>query len=358
MIEWLFVDDVPGDRSSFVDALEVADVLRIKAISGLEAKDMLGARSLAPAGILMDVDLSNEQGMQGTGLGLAFDMRSAQYRGALSSFPIIRFSLREAVEQNVGHDASSDDVFDLKIYKDDVRVDDHVALIQCWMRGTSAIYAAIGTDVALLSATGVTESQWEMWGDASFVDELRYADRAHLKAACFVRLIRIPGLLIDESLLGTRLGIAPGSEGYAAILNELEAIRYTGIGAEFFKRWWARGLEMWWDQEINPDVPLSGATVTERVKQLEARFGDLQPLMMPESSPGNRPWRLCSLSVERSGAFIPIDPVWAVPFRPRVASADWADPTYAALGVAAKDADNPRIDQDELVRQMKRYRRL
>ncbi|QQR39458.1 response regulator [Devosia rhizoryzae] len=357
MIEWLFVDDVPDDRASFVDALEIANILQIAAISGLEAKSMLADKRMAPAGVLMDVDLSNEQGMQGTGLGLAFDIRSAQYRGALPSFPIIRFSLREVVKQNVGHDTSSDDAFDLKIYKDDVKKDGHLSSMQCWMRGTSAIYAAIGPNVDFLNAAGVTASQWEAWGDVSFVDALRYADRPHLKAACFVQLISTPGLLIDETLLATRLGVAPGSTGYAAVLKELEVFRYTGVGADFFPRWWARGLEVWWDQEINPDVPLSGASLSERVTELQARFGEFQQLSMPESSPGNRPWRLCSLSMERSGEFLPVDPIWAVPFRPRMLPAEWADPTYAALGVAAKDADNPQLDGGELERQLKRYRK-
>ncbi|MEO5713853.1 MAG: hypothetical protein ABIT37_10240 [Luteolibacter sp.] len=357
MIEWIFVDDVPGDRASFVDALEIPDVLRLTAISGLEAKSRLGAKEFAPAGVLMDVDLSNEQGMQGTGLGLAVDIRSAQYRGATPSFPIIRFSLREAVEQNVGHDASSDDSFDLVIEKDDIGTGSRVSVIQGMMQGTSAIYAAVGANVDLAGATGLTAEQWEAWGDSTFVDELRYADRAHLKAGCFARLIRDPGLLIDEALLGTRLGVDVGSDKFQALRDFLEPIRYSGAGSSFFHRWWARGLDAWWDTEIDSDVPLSAATITERLEGLKSKFGELSPLVMPENSPGNRPWRLCTLTMERSGSFLPVDPLWAVPFRLRNPSGDWADPTYAALGVAAKDADNPRIDQAELGRQMKRYRK-
>jgi hypothetical protein len=355
MIEWIFVDDVAADRASFVDALEISDVLRLKAISGLEAKNRLGARTLTPAGVLMDVDLSNEQGMQGTGLGLAVDIRSAQYRGAVPSFPIIRFSLREAVEQNVGHDASSDDSFDLVIEKDDVS--GKVSTVQGMMRGTSAIYAASGNDLEFENAIGLSAEQWDAWGDPAFVDELRYADRPHLKAGCFVRIIRTPGILIDEPLLATRLGIDSASEGFEALQAALDPIRYTGIGSEFFRRWWARGLEAWWDGEINSDMPLSAATTAERLESLRSLFDELSPLAMPEESLGDRPWRLCTLTLERSGEFVPVDPLWAVPFRPRSAPSDWADPTYAALGVAAKDADNPRIDRAELQRLMKRYRK-
>lgn len=354
MIEWIFVDDVPEDRASFVDALSIPDALDVTAISGLTAKDLLSAKQLQSAGVLMDVDLSNEQGMQGTGLGLAADIRSSQYRGSSPPFPIIRFSLREAVEQNVGHDVTSDDTFDFVIEKDDVT--GKVADIQQKMRGSSDIYSAIGPECDLLKATGLSADQWSSWGDTAFADDLRYADRAHLKAAQFVKLIRLSGILIDPALLATRLGLDAASKGFQDVLDALAPTRYAGVGADYFPRWWARGVEAWWDAEVDGDLPMSAATIGERIERLSSKFSGLSPLILPPTSLGERPWRFCSLSMERSGEFVPVDPLSAVPYRLRGSRPDWADPTYAALGVASKDGDNPRLDKDELERLMRRYR--
>lgn len=65
----------------------------------------------------MDIDLSNESSTKESGLGLTADIRAAQHREVIPTFPVVRFSYRDKVAANIGRDHSSDDSFDLKIDK-------------------------------------------------------------------------------------------------------------------------------------------------------------------------------------------------------------------------------------------------
>lgn len=139
-MEWFFVDDTKDDRQSFAEALSLGDDLRVSAISGGEAREKLASRSLNPDGILMDIDLSNETGLADNGLALTAGIRAAQNRNDIASFPIVRFSYRARVAENIGHDPSSEDYFDLAIDKDGLSAPGVTLEVQNKLRGTAEVY--------------------------------------------------------------------------------------------------------------------------------------------------------------------------------------------------------------------------
>jgi CheY-like chemotaxis protein len=356
-MEWLFVDDAKDDRQSYAEALSLGDDLRVTAISGGEARERLTAKSLTADGVLMDIDLSNETGQAENGLALTAAIRAAQNRGDLAPFPIVRFSYRVRVAENIGHDPSSDDFFDLPIDKDGLSAPGATHQVQNTLRGMAEVYAAVADKSAGPALMGLDAERWALLGHSTFDDDLLYANRPHLKAGIAVRALENPGLLIDDRLLAARLGVDLWrSEGSAALINELSPAAYNGVGAEFYRRWWARALELWWADTLEVEEPLAAYTIAERVGILADTFPDLAPLTMPAESPGNRPWRLCTLTLEKTGGFIPVDPEYGVPYRPRSPLPDWLDPTYAALGPAIKHAEDPRLDREELARQKARIR--
>lgn len=118
MTSWWLVDDSPEEATSFAQNLSKEEALSIVYTSVKDAAAALDNGTLEAAGILMDVDLSNETGRKQTGPGLSQDIRVAQQKQTIPPFPIVRFSLRDKVLQNIGRDSSSDDLFDLKIEKD------------------------------------------------------------------------------------------------------------------------------------------------------------------------------------------------------------------------------------------------
>ena len=343
---WLFVDDSKEDRNAFADALSAGNIISVEALSATNIRDRLAENELEADGLLMDIDLSNESARKESGLGLTADIRAAQHRNVTPSFPIVRFSYRDKVAQNIGRDPSSHDYFDLNVEKDGL----NVAAVQTMLVGATAVYAAVHQHGTSAGAFGLDEDKWSQWGNVGLEEELRVADRAYLKARLIIQAIVLPGLLVSEELLAARLGIDLAlSSGWPKVCEAVSSFRYSGVGAEHFPRWWARGLEMWWETRAS-DAPLAATTIAERHVQLSSEFFDLVPLTMPAVSPGDRPWRHCELTMEQRGEFLPIDPSRAVRFRAHVHHSEWLDPTYAALGPASKHAEDPRLDQNDLKR--------
>jgi hypothetical protein len=349
---WLLIDDSPEEAAAFATSLSASDVLTILPIGAQEAAAAINTRTFSPAGVLMDVDLSNEAGSQQSGPGMAQDIRVAQQKQVLPGFPIVRFSLRDKVLENIGHDSSSDDIFDLKIEKDGLSTPDAQSAAQAKLIGVRRLYDALSQEGAqLLEILELTEEQWSLWGSTAFQSDFDIGDRVHLKAGPLVRMIIHPGLLIDEDMLAVRLGVdRPNSNGWKTLTDELAHYAYRGVASECFTRWWARGIEDWWQEKIGADAPLAGCTITQRTELLMAVIGDLAPLQMPTGSLGDRPWRYCLLSKEARQQFIPVDPSRAVKVKPRSIMPSWLDPLYAALGIALQNREDPRLDKEDLKR--------
>lgn len=350
--DWLLIDDSPEEAAAFATSLSKDDALKIVAMGAQEAAATINAGNFSPSGVLMDVDLSNEMGSQQSGPGMAQDIRVAQQKRAVPGFPIVRFSFRDKVIENIGHDSSSDDIFDLKIEKDGLSTPDARFAAQEKLIGVRQLYDALNVEGAdLLNILGLTEEQWYQWGSSAFQSDFDIGDRAHLKAGPLVRMLIHPGLLIDEDMLAVRLGVdLQNSKGWETLAGKLAPYTYRGVASECFPRWWARGIEDWWQEEIGADAPLAGCTIAQRTELLSAIVSDLVPLQMPKGSLGDRPWRYCLLSKEALQQFIPVDPARAVKVKPRSGMPPWLDPLYAALGVALQNRNDPRLDKEDLKR--------
>ena len=122
---------------------------------------------------------------------------------------------------------------------------------------------------------------------------------------------------LGERLLAIRLGVDLEASGDAwnALKSALGQASYSGLGAEGFDRWWARGIEAFWFS-IDPESHPHQLTVSERASRLKTRPGleRVVALELSEESPGDRYWRVCTLSKEK-GRFLPLDPRYAVPRR-------------------------------------------
>lgn len=352
MAEWLLIDDSPEEAAAFAKRLSDGTAFSVIHMKAQAAAAALGAGSLAPAGVLMDVDLSNEMGRQQTGPGMSQDMRVAQQMQAIPAFPIARFSLREKVLESIGRDSSSDDIFDLKIEKDGLSNDSLLESARDKLIGVREIYDVLQSGASdLPEMLGLNGDLWSQWGSTAFQYDFDSGDRVHLKASPVVRMMVHPGLLIDEDILAFRLGIdRTASPGWAAMVDSLAEYAYSGVAAASFVRWWARAIEDWWQDKLLSDAPLAGCNIDQRIAHLSNYFSDLVPLKMPKGSLGDRPWRYCLLTKEQRQEIIPVDPARAVKMRPRSPMPTWLDPLYASLGVALQNRDDPRLEKGDLSR--------
>jgi hypothetical protein len=352
MSSWLLIDDSPDEAKAFAQNLAHGDLLPIEYISASAAAEALGSGTLKPAGVLMDVDLSNELGPQQTGPGMSQSIRVAQQTQSLPPFPLVRFSFLNKVLESIGRDSSSDDIFDLKIEKDGLSNSTVRDAARSKLVGVRQIYDALERgEQNLLSVVGLSEDHWNLWGSSAFQSDFEVADRVHLRAYPLIRLLIHPGLLIEEPILGLRLGVdARASPGWTALVETLSDFTFRGVAKDCFPRWWARGIEQWWQEKIGGTLPLAGTEIEQRVELLSKSFAKLVPLTMPKGSMGKRPWRYCLLSREQRYELIPVDPARGVKIKPRSPMPSWLDPLYASLGAALQNRDDPRLDKEDLKR--------
>lgn len=364
---WAFVDDQTSEAQSFADSLGEGDLgILVKPLTPAEAREQLLTNRWAPAGVLMDVQLSAVHGELGTGPGIAQDLRSKQRAKDVQEFPIVRFAWPQPVAKYVGGDPASEDLFDLEIGKEELL--QSLLRVQSQLRGVREVYdALLGKPILETSAIGellgLTPAELETWSDSSLHNRLA-ANRQiapHVAAQILMRgLLLSTGLLIEEPILAFRLGVDRESSGQAwlDLKQKLSAIKYKGIAHASFERWWARGLEEWWLDLDGGASSLPALTISERVGKLRKRLElDLMPLAMPRGSAGDKPWRACALTLEASpSAWVPVDPSAGVRLTPRVELPPWIDPQYATLGQAMRARNEDlRINCADLDRIAKKF---
>lgn len=353
-MQWLFVDDSSQERTVLAGDLTSGD-LEVVPISGKDARARLADRTLAPAGILMDIELGNETGFLEDGLSLTAAIRADQNREVIGSFPVVRFSRRTKVAEYVGSDSSSDASFDWAVEKEVISSPEKRRQVQRNLIAFAQVYETVTGTVSLPEAMGLDSDQWALFGHSSLTERFRTLDRDHLKAGLVVQAIVTPGVLIDLDLLTIRLGIrAEASEGWEKLQRELEAYSYRGAGSATLQRWWARGVEFWWEDRFGSDDPLSGLEVEERCSRLSTAFGAFKAIDPVAVSPGKRFWRFCSITKQEYGEILPVDPEFGVPMTPRTPPLGWEDPLYAALGPAGQRREDPRLDAEAIERIQRR----
>lgn len=358
---WIFVDDNLTAAESFRDALSGGDTpLAVRILAPSEAQKALLTGQISARGVLMDVDLSGEAGVYGTGLGLAQDIRAKQKSGNVAEFPVIRFANRAPVQKNVGGDPASDDLFDDKIEKTEVGAD--LGEVQRRMTAAEAIYAGLdqieerGAEDGLLAFLGLTAAAAEDWLHPAFLSRLvdGHVQATHVAAGTFCRTcLYASGLMVDKSLLLLRLGISQtlGADQWAAVEGFARPFAYSGAGSDEMERWWARGLEEAWYGLARAEDALAMTDVEHRVAVLSDVLQIALPRHeSPRTSPGSRPWRWCALNQEKAPVeLVGVDPRFGVRMTARGETPPWMDPLMVSYGQAIRERD-PRLNQADLVR--------
>lgn len=361
---WIFVDDAPEEAAAFAAALTSTGKIKVDVLGPKAAREQLLTGAVLPGGVLMDVDLSNAVDEHGTGPGIAQDLRVKQRSGAIREFPIVRFAGADRVRKNILGDPTSDDLFDAKIPKE--RLHAAIDTVCTQLAGVEAVYRALAAaktanPMRLEGLVGLDKERWQAYGHPVFEQRVIGSSEhsIHVAAGIFLKSFLYPaGLLIDEPLLAVRLGIdAEKSSSYAKLRDSLGFV-YTGAASTEYRRWWARALDDWWFTSVDSTSPPSSLTADVRVRLLSDRLGieGLIPLQMPAESAGSKPWRLCTLHLEKEPAeIIPVDPAESVRMTGYADASVWQDPQYAALQIALGSRHDARLNAADLAKLFKKH---
>lgn len=365
---WLFVDDQSDEAVAIAARLSGSTAaIEIEYRTPLAFREEVLTQNKPIDGALLDVNLASIKGEHGTGPGIAQDIRIKQRSGNVREFPVVRFSSRDQIRRNIGGDPGSDDLFDLKISKEEAGRGDEASIVQCLL-GLNELYSILGkiklaTESDVTRLLGLDDAQAESWSDWSLHSKIRVsaATADHVAAGVIMRdLLNQPGPLITEAILSYRLGVdrLKSAKVWDELLNHLDDVRFKGPAAKYFPRWWARGVDDWWLVTASDAQSLAFTNIAERTHRITKRYAlkGLVPLTMPKGSAGQRPWSPCILSAEQDPPIhIPLDPDESVRFAPIQYIAPWIDPTFAALAPALQDKNNPRLNSMDLARLIKKH---
>lgn len=360
-MHWLFLDDRPQEAAGLAAALrDEATGLEVEVYLPADARERVLSNATTPTGMLIDVELSSVPGERGSGPGFAQDVRVAQKAGNIPDFPLIRYAYSGRVERNIGLDPASDDLFDLRIEKDDTsrRVEE----IRKLLRGVVAVYDGLrGSDFrskpAWNAILGLDDEKANLWTHGALQSRVASARQAglHVAAGAYLRtLLLADGLLIDEDLLAIKLGVdtVRSADNWGRLLDNLRTTQYSGVASQFFPRWWVHGVAAWWLDMKRSDESLVSFSAPERIEVINSVLNlSLVPLTLPRGSAGTRPWARCALSSEEQPPrSVPIDPMEAVRVRSNDDHPPWVDPMFASLGEALRARGDHRLDAKDLAR--------
>lgn len=119
----------------------------------------------------------------------------------------------------------------------------------------------------------------------------------------YYQIIEFTGMLIDEDVLSSRLGVSKDSNNWVQLLDSLGPFSYTGVFADIKKRWWMENVTNWWNETIDSKHSLRRLNAQERVDVLKSVLGlDIKPLDKTTHSISTNFWTVCKLSK------MPLDP--------------------------------------------------
>lgn len=138
-------------------------------------------------------------------------------------------------------------------------------------------------------------------------------------------VINKPGPLINEYILAARLGVdTQKSEDWNNLLSQhLSTFKYGGILSNGWKRWWAEGIEKWWESEISTSS-LRSRSAKQRVKILIEKTG-LKGLVHAEKDKfcfGTEFWTICVATKH------PLDPTDGLRIIPKTPMLPWQEEQY------------------------------
>ena len=161
-------------------------------------------------------------------------------------------------------------------------------------------------------------------------------------------LVKPIGILIGSDVLAARLGIAKVSNDWDILLKNFAEFKYSGLYSETYDRWWAQGIEIWWESNFTNAPTLRRLSAGERCKLISDKYGlqDLIPLDKTEFSNSTRFWTICI------GSLAPLDPIDGFEIIKDINTSPWLEPKYYSLDFLINHLDS------EILKELKDQERV
>jgi len=257
-------------------------------------------------GLIIDLRLdgTGEERTEFNATAITSELRSISARGDIRSFPIVLCSTEEKIKQTYDSDRTSHDLFDYKLSKSNSEPN--------WLKISTKL-KSLADGYNWLQTSKREPAEIIGVSNLGIIDEriipklLEFSvvyDYAHFVTNNFFHQTNP---LINERILAARLGVdlvkTPAEVWVNLSISILDGVRYKGLFAEGWKRWWADGLVDWFNQISGEKLAFINAE--KRVEILKNKTG-LQELV--HATPlkfctSTEFWSICE------GYKVPIDPL-------------------------------------------------
>lgn len=260
-------------------------------------------------GLIVDLRLdgAGEDRTEFNATAITSELRSISARGDIRSFPIVLCSTEEKIKQTYDSDRTSHDLFDYKLSKSNpepnwIKISTKLKSLADgynWIQATKREPAEIiGVNKLELIDERIAQKLREF-----SLTSVPY-DFTHFVIKNFFHQTNP---LINERILAARLGVdlakTPPKVWEILSLSILDSIRYKGLFAEGWKRWWANDLVDWFKSISGENLAFINAK--SRIKILSEVLG-LEDLAVAEPikfCTSSEFWTICE------GYKVPIDPL-------------------------------------------------
>ncbi|MEQ4284910.1 hypothetical protein [Pseudomonas syringae] len=303
-------------------------------------KNFIDANLAQGVGLLLDLRLDMDSNKDKSrvkyrGPTLAQELRTRMAEREIPAVPIVLWSVNAKFESSFSNENTSKDLFD-DVYEKDREVVENPSIVTKRLislaKGYGLLRAATGTAMAVnLVMLG---EDVESMVYAQFIDEFKEVVEkrsAHDAARLLLNeLIRAPGLLIDEQLLASRLGVHIGAsaDSWEVIKKAIASTRYTGLFYEGWDRWWWYKAENWWFDNFPESGDIRAIDSSCRVELINNKLGTAAVPANPicDGYSGNF-FSICA------GLDLPLDPNDGLRVVSRGAR-EWQDPIYVSVHAA------------------------
>ena len=186
-------------------------------------------------------------------------------------FPIVLCSANYRFNEVFCKEVTGHDLFDAIYEKDQFDSEQSVVINQ--LEDLANGYKIISLEKAIERLLNTTAKEDIDYRIIDFFENNKEAPTHELARFLLNSVIKPTGILIDEYLLASRLGIdiiSGRNKDWTSLLEIIDSTKYSGVFSKGWNRWWMSKLDVFWEKTF--EKSLGSLNGNERVMLLNERF--------------------------------------------------------------------------------------